>query len=227
MPTINAAYTSHYDNVKSFNRVYSPPFTAYTTWSQAFDLAGGAGTGSDPAIYMTAFKFPAPWIGTAYVAFSYNAAGFRFPSVSVPQGATIDSATLTTKKNASGFGSPTIKIYADNVDSAPAWGTSSRVKTISKTAASTNMDISGAVFDEVAQDVQAIVQEIVDRGGWSADNAMRFGFFPKAASLSNFYGFAIGGINASDTDYGAPFLDITYTEGGGGGGGDDDFWVSF
>lgn len=131
-----------------------------------------------------------------------NYSAFRFQTINIPQGSTINSATLTFKKKSS-FGTTSVKIYGNNADDSPAWGAGNRVRNITKTAASTNLDLSATS----SNDVTAIVQEIVNRGGWIANNNMAFGGFNQVASGSNFflaYAYEKGGANI-------PNLSVTYS----------------
>ncbi len=90
---------------------------------------------------------------------------------------------------------------------------------MAQTTASTSADISSAATK--AYDVASIIQEIVNRGGWSSGNAILLAMYPNT-----------GGDNLSDTWYaydfdnvtGVPTLDIDYTVGGPSG--DNNFWVS-
>ena len=57
----------------------------------------------------------------------YANTGLRFPSVDVPQGATIDSATITTYGGDSIAGAPLLYLYGDDVDDAGSWTASGAV----------------------------------------------------------------------------------------------------
>ena len=135
--------------------------------------------------------------------------GFRFQTVDVPQGATVSSATLTIRVSVIS-GTPTVSIYADDVDDAPAWGASSRPSSgFTKTTAQT--DITSAIGTGLkAIDVTAIVQEIVDRAGWTNNNDIRFGAFNTKASGSDQH-FTVQMYENAGTDEAQ--LDITYTAG--------------
>lgn len=139
--------------------------------------------------------------------------GFRFQTVDVPQGATVSAATLTIKVFTI-HGTPTASIYGDDVDDAPAWGASSRPSSgFTKTTAKTN--ITSAIGTGLeAIDVTAIVQEIVDRAGWTNNNNIRFGAFNTkvSGSYEDFYVEAYENVGTDEAQ-----LDITYTGGGGGG----------
>ena len=134
--------------------------------------------------------------------------GARFQTVNVPQGATVDSATLTIQVTTL-TGTPNINVYGDDVDDAAAWATpGSRVKAITKTTASTNVTAPGTGAEAI--NVQTIVQELVSRAGWTANNDMRFGFFNAATGGSHTLRFAALE-HATETE---AHLDITYTVAG-------------
>jgi hypothetical protein len=173
------------------------------------------GAGADDGIEVSG-----SWSGTGGVVDIGSGAGgaaqhggFRFQTVDVPQGATVSSATLTIRV-IDISGTPTVSIYGDDVDDAPAWGASSRPSSgFTKTTAKT--DITSAIGTGLeAIDVTAIVQEIVDRAGWTNNNDIRFGAFNTKASGSYQY-FTVEMYEHAGTDEAQ--LDITYTAGGGGG----------
>lgn len=173
----------------------------------------GAGADDGDEISGTWFgAFSAADIGRGYGGAAQHG-GFRFQTVDVPQGASVSSATLTIRV-ISMFGTPTVSIYADDVDDAPAWGASSRPSSgFTKTTAKT--DITSAIGTGLeAIDVTAIVQEIVDRAGWTNNNDIRFGAFNTKASGSHqdFYVETYENVGTDEAQ-----LDITYTGGGGGG----------
>lgn len=97
--------------------------------------------------------------------------GFRFQSVPVDQGADIFNATLNVRVTAK-TGSPESTVFGDDVDSAATWATS-KPSEVTKTTASTTFDNPAAATNHQI-DVTAIVQEIVNRGGWATNNNMRF-----------------------------------------------------
>lgn len=172
------------------------------------------GAGADDGIEVSG-----SWSGTSGVenigTWSAGAAqhgGFRFQTVDVPQGATVSSATLTIRV-IDISGTPTVSIYGDDVDDAPAWGASSRPSSgFTKTTAKT--DITSAIGTGLeAIDVTAIVQEIVDRAGWTNNNDIRFGAFNTASGSYQY--FTVEMYENAGTDEAQ--LDITYTGGGGGG----------
>lgn len=138
-------------------------------------------------------------------------AGFRFQTVAIPQGSTIDSATITFEKNAL-QGSPQVRFYADDVDDAAAWATTSRIKNITKTTAFQAWSPTVATGTE-AVNVQSIVQEIVDRGGWASNNDMRFGVFDQRATTAQIHFVCVAAVEHATQQEAQ--LDVTYTAAGG------------
>ena len=98
---------------------------------------------------------------------------FRFQNVTVPQGATISSAYLKPYKN--GYPNRTVSVKGfdkDNV-SAPTAGSDLAASNFT-TAGITNW-VTGTGFGQITStDIKDIVQEIVDRAGWSSGNSMMF-----------------------------------------------------
>lgn len=127
------------------------------------------------------------------------ATGVRFQTVAIPQGASISSATLTFDRTVSPAGSTWGSLFGDDVDDAAAWGPGSYPGNLTRTSAS--VAVSGS--DPAAHDVQSIVQEIVDRGGWSSGNNMRF--------AGNFVGNGYVTWRSYDSASSPePTLDVTY-----------------
>lgn len=106
--------------------------------------------------------------------------GFRFLNVTIPQGATINSAKITMRARLDKTGTCAVNIYGNDVDDAPAFADSSqnRPSDIVVTTATVAYSIPSwsANTDYDTPDLKSIVQEIVDRAGWSSGNDMRFAF---------------------------------------------------
>ncbi len=135
--------------------------------------------------------------------------GLRFGNVTVPQGSTITSATITFARINS-EGTTTFQIQGQAADDA---GTFVYVDSVG------NNDISGRPTTTASvewvqattpdptietTDLATIVQEIVDRGGWASGNALAFVIDSDDSDVSNNI--------AVDTFGGVPaVLEITYT----------------
>lgn len=140
---------------------------------------------------------------------------FRFQNVTIPNGATIDSAFLKVTKN---FPSSAVAITAavhaldaDNVThfNEGAGGTSP--DETAKTAASVSWNIVGGTGNGrlTSPDIAIVIKEIVDRGGWSSGNALAVVWYVSVAADDNQiedFSTAAGGEIAT--------LEIDYTVGG-------------
>lgn len=93
---------------------------------------------------------------------------YRAGGVTIPQGVIIDSATLTVFSSISS-GSNTLETYAVAADDVPAL-TASLATATKTTAHSSTPAPTGAA----AIDVTEVLQEIVNRAGWVAGNAVAF-----------------------------------------------------
>lgn len=136
--------------------------------------------------------------------------GFRFQNVTVPNGATINSATLQV--SVIDDDDPDVIIYGEDIDDAPTFSSSSNdISSRTPTTASVTWDASaiGTGFQS-APDIATIIQEIVDRVGWSSGNDLVIMAEGQSASPIN-----ISTYNSSSSV--AAKLDIDYTAGGGGG----------
>lgn len=136
-------------------------------------------------------------------------AGLRFITIAIPQGDSISSALITVRVT-SVTGSPQVRVYGNDVDDAPVWSSSNLIKNITKTTALATITPTGTGYYSFG--VTGIVQEIVDRAGWSSSNDMAFGFFDQIGFTFNYFSFA--GLAHPTLDEAQ--LDIVYTTGGGG-----------
>jgi len=145
------------------------------------------------------------WISSAH------SPGLRFQGIAVGQGDTIDADTRIKIIIDGGVTGGDMDVYGDDVDDAVAWSASSRPSQVTKTTATTlwQPGTSGTSYI----DVQAIVQEIVNRGSWASGNDMRF------ALLGRNIGYAVTTWKdyAHSTFSNDAQLEINYTAAGGGG----------
>ncbi len=120
---------------------------------------------------------------SSVVAFNRNTGtsrkngGFKFDSVAIANGDTIDSVDMQVNMKFSG---DTIDcdILANDVDSAADFSSEADVTSRTRTSASASWGpvapssgVRGSFSDD-AVDARAVVQEVVDRGGWSSNNDM-------------------------------------------------------
>lgn len=124
--------------------------------------------------------------------------GVRFNNVTIAQGATISNAYLQVFGNNTFSSNPTLVqgiIVGDDVDDAAAWDSSSRPSQITATSATVQWDPSTWVDDwNSSPAITSIIQEIVNRGGWSSGNDLRIAIRddgsadPRAASFQDYSG---------------------------------------
>ena len=105
--------------------------------------------------------------------------GIRFQNVQVPQGYTITNAYIEFSADETNNIDPSnLTIYGHDIDDAP-YFSSSRYDISSRTTTSASVSWSPEAWTTVHEryqspDISSIVQEIVNRGGWSAGNKMVF-----------------------------------------------------
>jgi hypothetical protein len=109
--------------------------------------------------------------------------GLQFSAVNVPQGETILEASIQFEVDEVSTGTITATIHGEDIDNAPSFTTT--VNNISgRTLTSASTTWSPADWNTVGEngadqntgDIKTIVQEIVNRGGWSSGNSMVFVF---------------------------------------------------
>ena len=116
-----------------------------------------------------------PNIYSHYIGF------FRFQNITVAQGATISSAYLKPYKSGYPDRTASMKgISQDNV-SAPTAGSDLAASSFT-TAGITNVVTGTGSGQITSPDIKDIVQEIVDRAGWSSGNSMMFALWIQLAS---------------------------------------------
>lgn len=135
--------------------------------------------------------------------------GCRFLNVTIGQGETINSATVTfTVDEATTAGTPSVRIFGEDADDATTFTTSTNdITGRTRTTASVdwNVDDFTAENDEVASpDISSIISEIVGRAGWSSGNALVV-FFDHLSGTDPRTAEAYDGETAS-----APLLEVDY-----------------
>lgn len=153
------------------------------------------------------------YVGGFLLAGRYNYAntkvqtGLRFQGLAIPQGTQIALAELKLYQHDVNSGNVVVNWFGAAVDSAAAWSSGNLPRNIPKTTASAPAVI-GTDGTVVAQDVTSIVQEIVNRPGWSSGNSMAF-----LAEVSTATGSGNRGIfwhDFSTTDSVEPVLEVTF-----------------
>ena len=142
---------------------------------------------------------------------SLEQGGVRFRNVTIPQGATINTATITLKTNSGLNGIASMQVFGDNVDNAALWSNSSRPASgFTDTTGGTvnsSLPVGNTVF---TMECAACVQDIVNRGSYASGNSMRFRLLPTDTYGSG----SIFDFDASHSD--EAVLDVDFTASGGG-----------
>ena len=104
--------------------------------------------------------------------------GLRFQNLDIPQGATITSAFIRFKSSARKTATTSLIIKGENSDNAAAitstaYNVSGRTNTTATVSWTDVPRWSASVFYQTP-DMAAVVQEIVNRGGWAIGNSMLF-----------------------------------------------------
>ena len=143
-------------------------------------------------------------IGSGGVRVGFSAGGgnredhcvFRFASVDIPQGSTIDSCTIDLITSDVGFGSGTIstKIAAVDEDNAAAATNDATCDADDaiRTTAKVDWDFTQSDPDgslKTTPDISAIIQEITDRSGWASGNAIIIQIFDDGSGGDRAQGF--------------------------------------
>ncbi len=170
-----------------------------------------SGNANDGSWWTTSFN-----TGFAYLGYANtNTVSFyRFTSVTIPQADTISTAVLTFKANGSQSGSP-VSVNFVAVDEDNSATISSRADGLGRAqtsaAAAWNSIASWTNNTEYSSpDIAAVVQEVVDRGGWTSGNAICI--LCIATVGSGVHRLAYDATSGAFTTK----LDIDYTAGGGG-----------
>ncbi len=123
--------------------------------------------------------------------FSPTLVGTRFRNLNIPQGATITNAYIEFTAEESFGGAGNLTILGEAIDDAPGLGNgynniSSRTST---DAVVTWTDVPSWFSEQVYEtpNISSIVQEIVNRSGWSSGNDMFFAYFGDARRYAYSY----------------------------------------
>jgi hypothetical protein len=143
---------------------------------------------------------------------SNQTVGMRFVGVSIPQGATIVNAYVQFLVNEVVSTATALTIQGQAIDNAPQFvATTGNISSRTRTAASVPWSpvvwpvVGAAGPDQRTPDLTRIIQEIVNRTGWSAGNSLVIIIAGTGERVAEAYDRQTGG---------APLLHVEYTEGG-------------
>ena len=151
-----------------------------------------------------------------------NLVGMRFTAVPIPQGSTIQSAYIqfTTDESQTGT-TVNVRIRGEAADDAAAITESSNnISARTDTTASVTWSaipswstVSEAGINQKTPDIKTIIQEIVNRGGWSSGNDLLIQIENNGSTAST----RRTAESHDGSTSGAPELQISYTPSGGSG----------
>ena len=135
--------------------------------------------------------------------------GWRFQTVNVPQGQTLDSAIMTVNI-LSAAGSDTFTLAGNNVDNAADWTNLSANDPDTMAATTATVSVNTLAVGIRTINVLGPVQEIINRAGWTANNALRLGYsdVTGATGYQYFEDYSAAGTAEAE-------LEIIYTAAGG------------
>lgn len=119
-------------------------------------------------------------------AYSYRKAFHRFENIEIAQGTTIQSAFLKVIFTA-GNTPPDIKIVATDLDnvSAPSAASPDGDTSRHTSAVVSWSDSVLSLTRQTSPDIKTVIQEVVDRSGWSSGNAIMIQLYIDATGTSN------------------------------------------
>ena len=158
------------------------------------------------------------WLGLNYSSWNnryrFYQAYFRFVNVELEQGATIESAYLKVEFQSGSERAYRINGFDKDNQAQPAVSNSGSEGAHSNhTTASVDWTVPALASGEevvTSPDIKTIVQEIVDRSGWSSGNAMMLGVWMPSTQSASYFRFFNTGNDSNDTK---PQLEITYSSG--------------
>ena len=141
---------------------------------------------------------------------------FRFQNITISKSATILSAYFKPYK--SSYASVPLVVHGIAADNVAAPSAGGDLAASNFTSANVNWTDSVGSTQQTSSDIKTIIQEIVDRSGWSSGNSLMLALVTQTPGYVGQYNW-----NARSYDYSsaseAAELVIEYEGGGGGGGG--------
>ena len=135
---------------------------------------------------------------------------FRFQNITIAQGATIASAYF--KPYQSSYASTPLVLHGIDADNASAPSAGSELAASNFTSANINFTPSVGSAQKTSPDIKTIIQEIVNRSGWSSGNAMMLAVVTSAASYAGQYSWQARSYDYSSASEAAQLV-IEYSSG--------------
>lgn len=131
-------------------------------------VAAGDDSYSDSSLYSTG------GIQIGCISTSPRTAYFRFPSASIDSQSAISSAILSVQAYAIDSISLTVRIFGNDVDNAIAPLNKTQGDALGRTTAYVDWAVpSFTTGNDYTVDIKDVVQEVIDRAGWSSGNALQ------------------------------------------------------
>jgi len=176
-------------------------YSASTTWP-------GVGNGNSGAAYY--------YTGESDVAFL--GWGGRFTSVPIPQGATINTASIALCAGGNQTQDCDLTLYCEDEDDPATFAWNDTPPGRTRTTASAQWDIGVTAWTTgtwyTSTDIAAPVQEVVDRGGWAENNALSVFFFNTGQTLLGSWHSRLAYTYDQTGNVSGPKLNVSYTSGG-------------
>jgi hypothetical protein len=150
----------------------------------------------------------------------YYLHGYRFTTVPIPNGATIDAAAVTVMAQQTQTTVVNWLVAAEDADNPATFGASHyplhsyAAATTSRSATWTPPSWQVGSWN-ASPDIASVIAEVTTRAGWAADNAIVIVVYPATSSETT--SRSVRHYDYSNHTSG-PKFNCTYTEGGGGGG---------
>ncbi len=139
--------------------------------------------------------------------FGAQKVGLRFQNVQIPQGATITSAYIEFTVDESTSGATNVTIHGEDSDDAEPFDIWNSYDLSSRPLTDAAVDWEIPVWSVVGEthqspDISAVIQEIVNRSGWSAGGSMVFAIEGEGRRVA---------VSYDGDPEAAPLLHVTYT----------------
>jgi hypothetical protein len=137
----------------------------------------------------------------------------RFRNITIPKGATINSAVITVYGNTSTAGSAYGSVKCIDEDNTADFTTSPLVGGRALTASAGDLTITGTAADQLftSPNAASVVQSVINRAGWVNGNALGFEIMANPVNQSRYASF-----RAYELGSNYPSITIDYTKPAGG-----------
>lgn len=208
LPTGNREWVGLIDEVCIFNTtlsaaqikfLYDNPYFMYRMPEELYGYAAEAGNIINKQIELgtddcyedddTTATLDTDNVYVGYLTPSAYDIGLRWQSINIPQGASITSAKLSIYLYAD-TGTLSANIRGIDEDNTLTWATDDRPSQRDKTSATITANEANwsnwVVQDWAYIDITSVIQEIIDRGGWSANNDLAIVIEDTAGTGANY-----------------------------------------